>query len=265
MLKSLIGHTLPLQFIRSFPLRLPLFLVVLLAVLPAYAVSGFIFPAESLGADRTAATFTRGEDVRVLAPGELIRRNMKGGDSHSYQLALSPRRYARIVVEQQGIDVLATISDPGGQLIGEMDSPNGLRGPEIVSVSAQLSGTYTIEVSADKSQPSGGYELRVEGPRESSAADEKRVEAERTFVAAQKLRRQGTPVSRAQAIDQYKRALDLRREQQHRRPMGGSAGSQQYRASLLQDRPSAEGNRKLGTGSPIVARGGRPWHGAEHS
>ncbi|MGA9997424.1 MAG: CHAT domain-containing tetratricopeptide repeat protein, partial [Pyrinomonadaceae bacterium] len=68
---------------------------------------------------------------------------------------------------------------------------------------------YTVKVSADKTQTPGGYELRVEGPREAAAADEKRVEAEHIFMAAQKLRPEKTPELKVKAIEQYERALDL--------------------------------------------------------
>jgi CHAT domain-containing protein/predicted negative regulator of RcsB-dependent stress response len=145
----------------------------------------------------------------MLSTGEIIRQKMRGGETHAFKLLLLPQQYAQIIVEQQGIDIAVRVFGPDGRVFAEMDSPNGLLGSEIVSVVAQLNGSYTIEVIADKTMPTGSYELSVEGPRASLPADERRMEAERLFMAAQKLRLQGTANSRAQSIKQYKEALDI--------------------------------------------------------
>lgn len=149
------------------------------------------------------------DEVRTLVPGEVVRQKMRGGEIHGFRLLLAPQQYAQVVVEQQGIDVAVRVSGPDGSVLIEMDSPNGLAGYEAISVVARLAGNYSIEVIADKTMPAGGYELRIEGPRETSPADVRRMEAERLFMAAQKLRLQGTRDSRAQSIEKYKEALDI--------------------------------------------------------
>jgi CHAT domain-containing protein/predicted negative regulator of RcsB-dependent stress response len=210
MLSFLINHIRLRLLMRACGYRLLRLLLLLLAALPAFFIYGLILPSENLKAQQTSQE--TGEDVRPLVPGEVIRRDMKGGEVHLYRLSLASRQYMHVVVEQEGIDVSVSISDPEGLLLVEMDSPNSLRGPESGSAVAQQAGSYIIKVSSDKTQPTGGYELRVEPLREASAADEKRVHAERILMEAQRLRRQGTAESKAQAIEKAESALDLWRE-----------------------------------------------------
>lgn len=152
------------------------------------------------------------QDAYTLSPGETLSRKMRGGETHRFQITLAQEQYLRVVVEQQGLDVEVKVSGPDGKVLAEADSPNGLVGPESVSVVAQLPGIYKLEIVSDKTMPPGAYELKVEGPREAVEADRQRVEAGRIFVEAQKLRREPSADSRAQAIEKYKVARDIWRE-----------------------------------------------------
>lgn len=183
----------------------------------------------------------RGE-ARALGPGEIVRRDMRGGESHLYRLTLARGQYVRVVVEQQGVDVVVKISDPDAQVLIEMDSPNGMRGPEVASALAQAAGSYTVEVVADKTQLAGGYELRVEGPREAVAADETRVEAERVFTAAQRRAGDRNPEAQAQAIGQYESALALWRAVGDARGEGYTLGALGQSYKVLGRLPEALDN-----------------------
>ncbi len=149
------------------------------------------------------------QEVVALTPGETVRRKMVGGEAHRFRLPLTPGQFARVLVEQQGIDVEIEIKAPDGRPLIKLDSPNGLQGPESISVVAQVAGDYIVEVRSDKRMPDGSYELRIEGPRPPSETDLRRVDAEHVFAEAQRLRFQGTPESRKQAIEKYKESLAL--------------------------------------------------------
>lgn len=156
---------------------------VLAAVLGVLIV-GCVSSSHSLAAGQgTAAT-----PCEALAPGEVLGRHMEAGATHCFELAMTPGQFAQIVVAQRGVDVGVKAFAPDGSLLIDMDSPNGSYGLETVSVVAQVAGSYRVEVYSDKNYPPGDYELRVEGPRASSASDERRVTAERTFTEAQQLR-----------------------------------------------------------------------------
>ncbi|HKR21742.1 MAG TPA: tetratricopeptide repeat protein, partial [Pyrinomonadaceae bacterium] len=148
----------------------------------------------------------------TLGANEVLPRNMTRNQRHVYQLPLLQRQYARVVVDQKGVDVVVRVLDPNKQLITERDSPNGKFGPEAISVVAQTTGTYVFEVCAGRSEPAAGYQLRVEGPRESTGNDEKRVTAEQTLMEARKLAAQRKPETLTSAIEQLNKALQTWRE-----------------------------------------------------
>src|SRR6185436_6477104 len=88
--------------------------------------------------------------------GRPIERLLSGGETHSYQIALTADQYLHIVVNQRGIDVVVTMLDPDGRHLTEVDSPNGTQGPEPVRLVSESAGVYTLVVgSLEKAAPSG--------------------------------------------------------------------------------------------------------------
>jgi len=65
------------------------------------------------------------KDVRWLEEGKPIERELSGGESHSYQLNITTGQYARVIIEQKGIDVVVSVFGPDGKLITAVDNPNG--------------------------------------------------------------------------------------------------------------------------------------------
>lgn len=53
-----------------------------------------------------------------------------------------------MIVEQKGIDVVASLFAPDGTLITAVDNPNGSNGAEPVHITAEATGTYRIEVTS---------------------------------------------------------------------------------------------------------------------
>src|SRR5438874_1096438 len=76
-------------------------------------------------------------EIPLLEPGNPIRKTLAGGGSHSYRILLEAGQFALIVVEQQGLDVGATLTAPDGTKIAESDSPNISFGPEILWIVAE--------------------------------------------------------------------------------------------------------------------------------
>src|SRR5919112_1117733 len=153
------------------------------------------------------------QDFGTLTPGEVIRREMRGGETHTYHIALIEGQFFRITVGQPGADVevriLCPVSGQVGQQTVEADSPNGLYGPESISIISRLTGDYSIEVRSSNRVPQGGYELKTDGPREPTEADRDRLSAEALFNEGQKLRFQGKRESLTEAVEKYTEALAL--------------------------------------------------------
>jgi len=135
---------------------------------------------------------------------------MNGGEAHAYRIALTSAQYLRVVVDQQGIDVIVSLIDPKGRRMVEVDTPNGIRGPEPLSMIVETSGEYLIEVrSHDQSTKAGRYEINLETLRVPTELDKNRVAAESKFREAGKLLQQPAATSRRQAIEKYEEALPV--------------------------------------------------------
>jgi CHAT domain-containing protein len=151
---------------------------------------------------------TQKTDIRELKVGPGIEREMAGGDIHSYRLVLARGQYMRAVVEQRGVDVVVRLFGPNGQQITEVDSPNASHGPEPVSIIAEASGEYRLDVvPLDKTAMAGRYEIKVEELREAKSGDRDRIAAERAFAEGEQLRAEATAESLRKSIAEYREAL----------------------------------------------------------
>ncbi|HBB87191.1 MAG TPA: hypothetical protein DC047_06215 [Blastocatellia bacterium] len=158
------------------------------------------------------------QNTETLKLGESLDREMKGGEIHSFKLLLAADGFLHIAVEQQGINVALALFDPEGKLVGEMDSPNNTLGLEHLSLVAETTGEYRLEIrSTEKWANAGRYVVNVTELRPATPLDLKRVAAERSFMEAEHysdpkdedLQKQKLSLaqSRQQAIERYKKAL----------------------------------------------------------
>jgi CHAT domain-containing protein/Tfp pilus assembly protein PilF len=138
----------------------------------------------------------------VLEPGARLQRGLGGGETHSYSISLNSGEYIRIVITQQGIDVVVRVYAPDGSPFAEMDSPSGRQGLEPVSILAQTAGVYRLEVgSPNRSAAAGKYEVQAGDKQAGGAAERNRVAAEAQFVEAQRVLRQGPADARRAALN----------------------------------------------------------------
>src|SRR5437868_12181375 len=99
-------------------------------------------------------------------------RELKGGETHSYRLALTAGQFFYALVEQKEIDVGIAVFAPDGRQIADTDSPNDRWGTEPVLLVADKTGDYRVDVRAPNSKVAPGrYEIRLVSLRESTPAD----------------------------------------------------------------------------------------------
>ncbi|HEY9432845.1 MAG TPA: tetratricopeptide repeat protein [Blastocatellia bacterium] len=147
-----------------------------------------------------------------LEPGKPIERELSGGQSHFYKIAMTPGQYLRITVSQQGIDALVALFTPDGKKVGESDIEKAIVRSETISAIAEVMGAYRIEVlSTEKMAQTGRYGIKIEELREATAEDKYRVAAESLFREAEQLK-QGTLEAKRKGIEKYYEALDLYRK-----------------------------------------------------
>ena len=169
-----------------------------------------------LSGDLNAA---RSQQAHPLAVGQPVAREMRGGEQHTYQLSLSAGQYARVELEQKGIDVVLALSGTDKKSLVEVDNNlSGTRGMEVVSLVAEVSGDYVLSVSSlEQGASAGRYEVRLEDLRVATETDRTWVAAERSYLAAAQLQGERTAESRRKALERYGEALRLMRDAGDRR------------------------------------------------
>ncbi len=146
-------------------------------------------------------------DLRRLEIGKPIEREMRGGQSHTYQIALDAGQYLYVVVEQRGIDVAVQVIAPDGKPLMEVDSPNGAQGDEPVMLIAEAAGIYRLTVvSLEEAVPAGKYEIRVRELRAATATDRTLIEKNRVLQEASQLSQE---VGQLYGAGKYDAALPL--------------------------------------------------------
>jgi len=142
----------------------------------------------------------------ALEPGQTSEHRLPGGESHGYRLALGEGDFVAVAVEQKGLDVVARLFAPGGEMLTEVDSPIGSHGVERVTGIAATGGDYRVEVEAfPGGEESGTYAISIEALRPATDEDRTRVAAEWAFARGEGLRRAKRP---GDALPEYQQALE---------------------------------------------------------
>jgi tetratricopeptide (TPR) repeat protein len=128
------------------------------------------------------------QNLPRLELGKPIERQLAGNEVHSYQMSVQAGQYLHVVVQQRGINVVVTLFGPDAKPLARSDSPNDDQGLEPVSLIAQTSGSYVLEVRpVSDSTTSGRYEVKIEQHQLATEHDRLRVAAERAFMEASQL------------------------------------------------------------------------------
>src|SRR5215470_973366 len=95
-------------------------------------------------------------DVRPLEAGKPIRSELAGGQKHAYRVEMNADQFLKVIVEQQGIDVVVEVSGPDGKQILEFDSESRLQGREEVLLVAEVAGAFLLTVRPKLTGTSAG-------------------------------------------------------------------------------------------------------------
>jgi len=177
-------------------------LLPLLAGLSVVAAGGCGAPSGPSEAPRQSALSLS------LHPGTVAEAALAGGGSQVYSFSLPPGQFAELAVEQQGIDAVVRLGDSAGRRLTEVDSPNGLNGPETLLLLGDEAPSLRLTVaSTDRSAAPGRFTIRVTGLHRATDHDRARVAAERTFAQAEILRGQGGGEALGRAVAEQEKAL----------------------------------------------------------
>ena len=107
------------------------------------------------------------ETPTTLELNKPIEREIKGGETHSYQVNLEKGQFGEVILEQKGVDVLIRVFEPDGKAGNWFDGQIITTGIEKVAVLAENTGLYRLDVEVKlKSSPIGRYEIHLAAIRE---------------------------------------------------------------------------------------------------
>ena len=138
--------------------------------------------------------------IVALEVGKPIEREIAGGQKHVCQIALAENQYAKLIVEQRGIDVVVRLLDADGKVAAQYDSEPRLKGEETVEIAVKSAGNYQITIEPrQKNAANGRYEIRVVEVRGASEKD----------LAIDETRRLNTKANNLWFAGNYSEALPL--------------------------------------------------------
>ena len=147
-------------------------------------------------------------NLRFLESAKPFDCELSSGQACSVEISLKAGQCLRVLVDHWGVDIDVTWYRPSGQKITELTCRRSE--PTSVTLIAEVSGTYHIELQAPQKHPGHGRcRVTIEELRLATATDKKRVLAEQAAAEAERLRWEWKEVSSKRAIQKYEEALGL--------------------------------------------------------
>jgi CHAT domain-containing protein/tetratricopeptide (TPR) repeat protein len=152
------------------------------------------------------------EEVRTLASGAPVEREMSGAGRHLYRLALEAGQCLKIVAEQRGADISLTLGGPAnnqdGKQLASVENNRGDKGVEWLLWQAQVAGDYLLEINS-REKSGGSYRINVE----TFAPQGDALLAFQSYLEARRLGSSGSLF-----YDQFQSYLETKRAAMQRRP-----------------------------------------------
>ncbi|HYG09900.1 MAG TPA: CHAT domain-containing protein [Pyrinomonadaceae bacterium] len=124
--------------------------------------------------------------VNALSPGEQIGKEIRGGETQIFSVALAQGQYAQFLFRWQGVDLNVALIKPDGGRLREVDAQVNAPGTTSVSIIAGAPGSYRLEVRPSGAlKIAGTYEVKLEAVRAPTPADESRFAAEGALAMGQ--------------------------------------------------------------------------------
>ena len=148
------------------------------------------------------------QETASLELGKAIERELSGGQTHAYSFALAAGQFARVIVEQKGIDVVVRLLDANGNSLAEVDSPNDDRGEEVLFWATPTTAPLRLAIkSLDEKAKPGKYRLEWKEMRATTAEDQSRLTAQKHVQRGRELRNQAETFR--QALTEFEAATKL--------------------------------------------------------
>jgi CHAT domain-containing protein/Tfp pilus assembly protein PilF len=167
-----------------------------LAVVAVLIASALPTSLASLGA-RANEVPQQAEDIRQLAPGSMIEREISGGETHTYRITLATGQFFQGGLQQTGLEVVMSLVGSDGQNLGEFDEPIGENAKRKILFIAKSDGEFRLIVRRPKNDaPLARYQILVEAVRYATEEDQMRVRATQLVKEARYVYWKVTPFSK---------------------------------------------------------------------
>jgi CHAT domain-containing protein len=148
-------------------------------------------------------------EKEVIEPGRPIKRELAGGQQHTYHITLNADQFLKTVVDNNGVDVVVQVLGADGKQILEFDSERSLSGRESVSLVAEALAQYRLIIRPEQNwAPVGDYEIRIEELRAATENDRALQEARKLYAEACRLRDEG---KYDEALPLFERVIETRK------------------------------------------------------
>ncbi len=193
----------------------------------SHACSFLLLACFTLGQQPSFATYlqetlqeTRTQEssqLQEISSGLPVERELASGQIHVYQITLAAEEYVRVIVDERGIEVVLTLLAPDRTQLADSHAARG-PGANAVSIVAEVSGTYRLEVHAlRKDAAAGRYEVRVAERRLATEKEKKQFAGEKAYREGVELNKKGAAEERRLAIVKLEQAANLWREIEDRK------------------------------------------------
>jgi CHAT domain-containing protein/Tfp pilus assembly protein PilF len=153
----------------------------------------------------------KSQTAKELGFGKSIEEQFTGGlATHSYQARVAAGQYARIIVEQREVDVVAHLAAPDGNPIARFDREERTQAKEEIEFVAEKTGEYRLEVKTKFNSAAGGYVIEFAELRDANENDRLLFEAQVSDLRANDLMLAG---KYAEAAPFISRAVEVAEKQ----------------------------------------------------
>lgn len=153
-------------------------------------------------------------DARILSlkSGQTIVREIKGSETHSYNVLISAGQYLNLIVEQKEIDVAIAVFDSKNKRLMRVGfNMYAQKKPKSLSFIAPSSDNYRLEVST-RGNSSGSYKIKLRKLQSVTKKGNQYVSVQQTLYEAVQLKLQRP----RESIKKYEEALGFYRTKDKR-------------------------------------------------
>src|SRR5262245_2036300 len=151
-------------------------------------------------------------ELPTLNLNQPVSASLKGSESHGYKLHAEARMFVRLMVMQQGVNVLLSAHDSSGQRLTRVDDHYGRVGPQLLEFVAETSGDYVVRVGGVIDEQGGKYEITYFESRPATNDDRLLVTANNHINAGRELRGRPSTEGNPVALREYEAAQVLFRQ-----------------------------------------------------